>query len=134
MFTTRVNFSGAFFAARDPGRTIRDNIRAMLEDIARNGEREIRAAYRAGEGRRAPVRAIGRNARVSHFIVGRVESLTGKQWQYHAVVSPVPRGLTGAQAVALNAAASRVEGQIHAFRDAARKNRAGLRDLAEGLE
>lgn len=132
--TGRITFSGKFFTVRDPGQTIKDNIRDYLLEIAREAEADVRAAMRAGESGRRAVRLIERDARVSQYVRGRVQSLSGRPWQYHAVVSPDRTGLSRPAAIALFAAASRIEGREHPFRNVRRATRRGVRDLSRGLE
>lgn len=130
----RIELEGPFFRARDPSQTIRDNIRDWLVDIAREMEGEVVDQMRSGEAARQPVRALGRDARVSEHIRGRVESLSRKPWHYWAVVSADQTGMNAREAVALQAAASKIEGRSHPFGRVGRAERRALRDLAKGLE
>lgn len=127
-----VTFTGPFFA-KDPAKTLRNNIRDMLEEIAETAEREVRQQLSAGEGSRATLAAIP-NGRVSHFVRGRVASLTGKPWKLHAVISPDTSRLSATQAISVMAAASKLERRTHAFARTSRAIRAGRKDLAKGLE
>jgi hypothetical protein len=71
-----VEFDGAFFTA-NPHKTLRQNIRVMLADMASRGESEARAEV-------APHR---RSGDLEGSIHGRVASLSGKKWALTAVVS-----------------------------------------------
>ena len=132
--TGKIEFSGKFFAVQDPGQTIKDNIRDWLEDIAQELQEDVRSGLEQGEHGRDPVHAISEGARVSETVRGRVESLGGRKWQYHAVVSPDRTGLGAEQAIALYAAASEIEGDTHVVRNVTRQERRALRDLTAGLE
>jgi len=113
--TTTISFGGPFFA-HDPSRTFRQNVRVMMDAVAAEGEADVRAQLAAGESHRAPVRALGRDARVRLHVVGRTKSLEGKRWAVSAVVSPLNQGFTKRGGKALMAAASEIEGRDHIFR------------------
>lgn len=132
---TRVDFSGPFFRG-DPGAKFLGNVRKMMQGIAAEGEAAARQNLRAGQAGRAPITYLG--DRVADHVVGRVKSVTGKQWTAAAVVSINNSGLGAREGKALMAAASQVERQTRAFsaltRDL-RNARAVLRaNLAEGLD
>ncbi len=119
-----VEFSGPFFE-RDPGRTFRQNARALLEGMAREGQEAIR--------REVPVRTGAFRAGV----IGRIRALTGKPWQLTGVISaqhvePWPGG--GQKEYR----GGKIEVQRHMFRrttSALRTSRAAaVADLAKGLE
>jgi hypothetical protein len=147
----RVKFSGQFFE-KDVTKTIRANLHDMLVEIAAGAERDIAVQLQRGEAGRAPLslgrpggrkqaRARGRgqkpllgNARVSQFVRGRVQSLSGKPWQLHAVVSPNTTGMNRKHAISLMAAASHLEGEVHAWRRTARAIKRARKDLAAGLQ
>lgn len=130
--TGRITLDGPFFS-KNPGDTVRENIHAFLEGVAQDAETKVRDVLRAGEPGRAPVRELGADARVSQYVVGRVESLVGKRWQLHAVVSPSRKGLSKRQAIALTAAASKIERRVHVFRQLRAAGRASRHDFAKGL-
>lgn len=69
-----VDLTGPFFQ-RDPRKTVRGNIRQMLEGVAEEGERTVKSA--------SPVLTGAFRAGVK----GRVRSLGGKRWELTAVVS-----------------------------------------------
>ena len=118
-----IDLSGPFFE-RDPGRTVRGNIREMLEGLAEEGERIVTSLWPVLTGAgRAGTR-------------GRAESLAGKPWFLHAVVSathiyPWPGG--GPKQYR----GGRVEAKVGMFRRTAtaiRSSRAMLSDLTLGLD
>ena len=76
-----VDLTGPFFEARDPGLTIRENLGRMLEGIAAEGEAAIRETFPVG-GSDDPHAGAGRKG-----VIGRVQSLTGRRWALHAVIS-----------------------------------------------
>lgn len=132
---TTISFDGPFFRY-DPVKTFRQNVREMMDAVAAEGEKDVVAQLRAGEARRRPVTLnVGR---VADHVRGRTRNLAGKRWAVTAVVSVNNRGWTPAQGMALMAAASRVEGQTHAFRKT--KNRIGrsrktnMAELLKGIE
>lgn len=131
----QVELSGPFFE-RDPGLTLRGNIRKMMAGVAEEGERAVRDALRQGEASRAPIRLLG--DRLSNHAIGRVTSLTGRQWMASAVISINNSGFSGAEGRSLMAAASTVEGRVHPFSStyrALRSAKAVLRaNLTEGIE
>jgi hypothetical protein len=77
----KVETSGPFFRV-DPRKTFRQNARVMLEAIAEEGEKAVkaRAPYYTGD-KGDP------NAHIRDYIRGRVKSLRGKPWALTAVVS-----------------------------------------------
>jgi hypothetical protein len=128
---------GPFFR-KDPGATFRQNVRAMMDAVAEEGEKDVRAQLEAGNAGRAPVRHWG-SQHSSEFVRGRTVSLTGKRWAVTAVVSLlVPQGAARRQAQSLKAAGSLLEERLHAFRKT--KNRLGrtrktnMSELLKGIE
>lgn len=111
--STHVDLEGPLFR-RDPGLTLRGNIRKMMAGVAAEGERIARQNLGAGQSGRAPISALG--DRVADHVHGRTESLRGKQWMATAVISVNNSGYSQAQGISLMAAASNVERQTHAFR------------------
>ena len=130
---SRIAFDGPLFT-KDTRKTVRGNIREFLEGAAAEGQQAVRDVLRSGEGSREPIREIGEDARVSQFVVGRVESLTGRRWQLNLVTSPSTKGLDKRRSLALMAAASRLEKRTRAFRRLAIAGRAARHDFAKGLE
>ena len=119
---TTIDMSGPFFR-QNPGKTFRQNIRVMMAAVAAEGQADVDAQLRAGEASRQPISAGVQPARVSAHAVGRVRSLTGKQWAVTAVVSVNNTGLSRQQGVALMASASVLERREHAFRRTASRLR-----------
>ena len=138
-----IDLEGRFFTA-DVRRTVRQNLRALSEALAEQGEAEVKARL-AGGGREA--------AHTARLVRGRthaVASRGGRQWALTAVISPYTDDLDGPQAVrALAIAAGRknpiphgrtrgAEGRTHAFARTKRALRiagkAAAVDLVKGLE
>lgn len=69
-----VRLSGPFFE-HDPRKTVRQNIRAMLEAVALEAQEDVRSNFPVLTG-------AGRAG-----VVGRVASLKGKHWELHATIS-----------------------------------------------
>lgn len=118
---TTIKMDGPFFR-KDPAKTFRQNVRAMMDAIAEEGEKDVRAQLEAGNARRAPIRRLGESHTSDHTF-GRTTSLSGRRWAVTAVVSAHRPGLTRAESISLRAAASRVESVGHPFRKT--KNRLG---------
>lgn len=119
-----VELSGPFFQ-RDPGKTFSENVRRMMAGVAEEGEQAIKSNYPVLTG-------FGRAG-----VVGRVDSLSGKQWYATAVISQTraypwpgggPKQYRGGKS----------EARHHMFRAAyhdLQHSRAVLQaDLAAGLE
>jgi hypothetical protein len=135
---TTIDLSGPFFQ-HDPGKTFLQNVRRMMEAIAKEGEEDVRAQLQAGEGSRSPLSAFyGGADRTSMHAIGRVQSITGRQWSTHAVISVNNSGLSSAQGISLMAASAIVERKTHAFRNTAKRIRSArainAAELAKGLE
>jgi hypothetical protein len=132
---TTIDLSGPFFKS-DPVKTFRQNVRVLMDAVAAEGEQDVKAQLRAGNSGRAAIRRIGDHT--SDHVIGRTRSLAGKRWALTAVVSVNNSGLSRAQGISLMAAASSVEGRVHAFRKT--KNRIGrtrktnLSELLKGIE
>lgn len=137
MIQTRSSISveGPFFR-NDPRKTFRQNGRVMLRGLEEEGSRDVESQYRAGQGQRAPISSGVTPNRVADHVEGRQVSTRGNPWQVTAVISVHPAaGMGGRQAVALMAAASRVEGQTGAMRKTtARLRRARKINAAELLK
>lgn len=129
---TTIDLSGPFFKV-DPVKTFRANVQTLMEAVAKEGEGDVKAQLRAGNGSRKPIAALG--GHVSDHVVGRVRSLSGKRWQVTAVVSVNNSGLTAKGGISLMAAASEVERQTKAFRrTTARLRKARALNTAELLK
>lgn len=131
---TSVEMTGPFFQ-HDPAKTLRGNIRLMMAAVAEEGAEAVIAGLQSGEGDRAPIYELG--DRVSDHVRGRVQSLSGKNWAATAVISVNNSGLSRQAGMSLMAAASFVEGRVHAFRRATTKLRnaraVNRAELAKGL-
>lgn len=112
---TSIDLKGPFFQ-KDPRKTFRQNARVLMDALAREGQEDVRVQMRQGQAGRAPISADVRPARVADHVVGRTTSLKGRRWALTAVVSVQNSGLSESKAIALMAAASRVEAKTHAFR------------------
>src|SRR5688572_20057743 len=106
----RVDFKGPFFT-RDPRKTFRANIRDFMDAVANEGERDVRQQIEA----RASAMPNYTGHTAAH-VRGRTANLSGKRWQVTAVVGMDTRGMSRAQAIRTQAAASSVEGRFHPFR------------------
>lgn len=78
---TQVELVGPFFRV-DPRKTFRQNARVLLQAVAEEGEKNVkaRAPYYTGRGGDP-------NAHIRDHIRGRVVSLRGKPWALTSVVS-----------------------------------------------
>jgi hypothetical protein len=112
-FVTTIDKSGPFFT-NDPAKTFRQNIRVLMDAIAKEGEADVKAQLQAGSSGRARISALG--DRVADHTVGRTSSIGGKRWAVTAVVSVNNLGWSRAQGISLMAAASMVERETHSFR------------------
>ena len=132
---TSITFDGPFFA-KDPRQTFRANVRAWMARVAELGESEGRSAFRAGEGRRRPI--SGGRGRVSDYVVGRVNSRSGKRWEVTAIVSVNTSRLSAEDAIAVMAAAAEIERRSHPMRkmrSRVRRARQAIQgDLLRGLQ
>jgi len=131
--TTRVTLSGNFFT-HDPGKTLYQNIGAMLDGLASEMQGVVRAdiASHAGE---MPQYSGWTTAHV----FGYTQSVrTGKLWATWAAVGAVTAGMSKNDAIRTKAAAARIERRWHPFRrvkSAVYRSRAVLSaDLAKNLD
>jgi hypothetical protein len=76
MTRVSIDVSGPFFQ-RDPKKTVRQNIRRMLEGLAAEGERGVQSQFGGHI-----VSGLGVTG-----VKGRVQSLSGKAWAMTAVIS-----------------------------------------------
>jgi len=133
---TTIDLTGPFFT-HDPAKTFRQNVRVLMRAVAAEGESDVKAQLKAGEGSRRPISHRVSPSRVSGHVVGRVTSLTGKPWAVSAAVSVNNSGFTKAEGTALMAAASSLEGRVHAFRKTknrvARSRKVNEAELLKGL-
>ena len=126
-----VRFEGPFFRS-NPGKTLRGNVRDMMEALAVEAEDEVKTEIGAHAGQMPHSTGYSRNA-----VIGRVKSIAGKPWMASMVVSSSTVGKDAAESKRTLAAASIIEGRWHIFRrtaSAIRRSRAILRaDLVKGL-
>jgi hypothetical protein len=106
--TTKVTLEGNFFK-RDPGKTLRQNVRDMNDELAAWMEREVRGQIAS----RPMPYSVGWTAK---HIVGRTESYSGKRWGTWAVVSANTDGMSKEDAIRTKAAAATIERRWHPFR------------------
>jgi hypothetical protein len=128
----RVELDGNFFR-RDPRKTVKGNIRKMMEAMAPEAERLVQNQI-SGRAGSMPYYT----GRTHDNIVGRAESVSGKPWAATMVVSANTSGMSRGDAIRIKAAASGIERRWHPFRrvaSALRRSRAVLAaNLTEGLE
>jgi len=99
----------------DPAKTFRQNIRAFMDEVAAQGEADVKAQLAVSAANRAPIRALPAQ-RVADHVRGRTSNLSGKRWVVTAVVSVNNSGFSKREGISLMAAASEVERQTGAFR------------------
>lgn len=121
---TTIRFEGNFFE-KDPASTVRQNIRAMLAALVKEGASDVQDHYPVDTG-------AGRAG-----VVGRVASRTGKPWMLHGVISQThPYAWAGGGQRRYLGGKS--EGKYHMFRRTASRVRAMRAvisaDLTKGLE
>lgn len=121
-----IEFSGPFFT-KDPAKTFRQNIRAMMDVIAEDGQRDVYARIAA-----IPPRGVD-TGRTRSNVVGRTKNRAGKRWAVTAVVGVLNEGFTQREAVSLMAGAASIEGRFHPFRRAAADIRRFRRDMEQHL-
>lgn len=71
-----IEYSGPFFE-KDPVKTFRGNLRGLVESLAQDGERMVKAE-------------LPRSAEAPHYadhVIGRAKALKGKSWRMSAVVT-----------------------------------------------
>lgn len=129
--STSIKFDGPFFA-HDPGATFEANVARMMAAVAEEGERDVRQQLAASQAGRAEL-SIG--GRLSENVYGRVRGAVA--WRRWAAVSPYEPARSREEAIAIYAAASRVERKVHAFAHTAtamRKARAAnVEELLKGI-
>lgn len=130
--TTKVELTGNFFT-RDPGKTLRGNVKDMLDGLAGEMEREVRGEVESQRGQMPEWSGWT----VDH-IQGRTHSQQGKRWGTWAVVSANTSGMSAADAIRTKAAAASIERRWHPFRrvkSAVYRSRALISaDLTKGLD
>ena len=139
--TTTLTTKGPFFQA-DPSRTFRQNVRVMMAAVAAEGESDVKAQLKAGESQRYPLGGGIKPGRVSGHVVGLGPisklSRTRREGGLAAVVFVNNTGFTKKQGTKLMAAASHLEGTVHAFRKTknriARSRKVNEAELLKGLQ
>lgn len=131
---TTIDKTGPFFRSV-PSKTFLENVRVMLEAVAKEGEQDAEAQLRVGQAGRELITYGG--DRVSQHVVGRVTSIAGRKWGLSAVISVNNSHLNRAQGISLMAAASEIEGRLHVFRRTTSRLRSAkainLAELTKGL-
>lgn len=136
MARSTIDLTGPFFE-RDPAKTVRQNIREMLGALAAEGERAVKAASPVGPGYEGAPAGSFRAG-----VVGRVESLTGRPWALHAVISQqfaYPWGTRrGGQRADAQYRGGKLERKYHMFanvrRDISAARAVASANLSKGLE
>jgi hypothetical protein len=127
-----VELNGNFFR-RDPRKTVKGNIRKMMEAMAPEAERLVKTQIEARAGSMPYY-----TGRTTDNIVGRAQSVSGKSWAATMVVSANTSGMSRGDAIRIKASASGIERRWHPFKrvaSALRRSRAVLAaNLTEGLE
>ena len=102
---------GPFFT-RDPGKTLRQNVRDMMDQLAGWMEAEVRK------------QVTGHAGQMPHYTgwtaahtIGRTESYSGKRWGTWAVVSANTDGMSARDAIRTKAAAATIERRWHPYRN-----------------
>ena len=132
-FKSSIKADGPFFR-KDPDKVFRQNAHDMMEKIAETARDDVIGQMVRGEPGRAPIKKLG--DRVADHVVGELRKRPAGN-RYTAVVFVRNHGFSRVEAISLMAAASRLEGDIHAFRrtfSALRRNRAVTQaELWKGL-
>jgi len=109
--TTKVELDGDFFT-KGPAKTVRENIRDMLEALS--GEMESQVKSEIGGHQGAMPRSVGwsRDHTVGYVTSGK----TGKRWHLWAAVGAVTAGMDKKNAIRTKAAAAGIERRWHPYR------------------
>lgn len=109
--TTKVELDGNFFR-RDPGKTLRHNIRDMLDALSSEMEGIVRDEI-AGHAGQMP----GWTGHTLSTVKGYTTSAkTGRRWGLWAAVGTVTAGMSAKDAIRTKAAAATIERRFHPFR------------------
>lgn len=131
-FRVEYDFSGPFFT-KNPGKTVRANIRDLMDSLARESEDQLKEAIGGLESSMKHPTGWTRE-----HIVGRTSSLTGSRWGLHMVISANTNHMTRHDAIRTKAAAAGIERRWHPFRKLASALRSSARigrfDITKGLE
>ena len=130
--TTKVTLDGNFFR-HNPGKTFRQNVKDMLDELAPWMQSEVRGVIEAHAGS-MPFYTGWSEERVE----GRTHSNAGKRWGTWAVVSSNTAGMSARDAIRTKAAAAGIERRWHPYRlvkSAVYRARPIIAaDLSKGLE
>lgn len=107
----KVELSGDFFT-HDPGKTLRANVRDMMDAIAAWMEIEAKAGVAAVAGSMPSSTGYTREHVVGYTTSGK----TGKRWGTWAAVGLPTNGMDARQARRTKAAGASVEKRFHPFR------------------
>lgn len=111
-FKTTITTKGPFFD-HDPAKTFMENVHTMMVALASEGAKDVHGQLRQGQGNRAPIRKL--SDRVADHVGGELRKApTGPG--FSAVILVINRGLSKPEAISMMAAASFLEGTVHAFR------------------
>jgi hypothetical protein len=128
----QVKLEGPFFE-RDVRRTVRANIRDLMDKLAAEAEADVKAQMDARAGQMPHWTGHTRSR-----VVGRTQSLRGRRWEVSAVVSVNTDGMSRSDAIRTKAAGAQMEARFRMFRRTAaamRRARAILSaNLTKGLE
>jgi hypothetical protein len=132
-FKTSIKSTGPFFQG-DPAKTFAGNVHEMMLALAREGRADVVGQLEQGQGGRPVIRLL--KDRVADHVVGELRRAPPGS-RYSAVIFIRNKKFTKAEATSLMAAASRLEGSIHAFRKTAgrlmRSRAANAEELIKGL-
>jgi hypothetical protein len=132
ILTTDVTLSGPFFT-KDPGKTLRANVRDLMDALAEQMEGDVKDAIAANAGSMPQYTGWSRDR-----TVGRTVSISGKRWGTWARVSANTEGMSKADAIRTKAAAASIERRWHPYRKAKsnvyRARALITADLTKGLD
>jgi hypothetical protein len=111
-FKTILTMKGPFFD-HDPAKTFMENVHVMMVAIKDEGAKDVQGQLRQGAGNRAPIRKLG--DRVADHVGGELRRAPSGPG-FSAVILVINRGMSKAEAISMMAAASFLEGSLHAFR------------------
>lgn len=131
--TVKVELDGNFFK-RDPGKTLRTNIRNMLDALAPVLDQEVESQIRSHAGDMPFFTGFT----AAHVVGYTTSAKTGKRWGTWMAVGLPTTGMNRAEAIRTKAAAATIERRFHPFRSvksAVYRARPLLTaDLTKGLE
>lgn len=133
-FRTTLKKSGAWFD-HDPADTFRGNVHTMMAALATRGREDVIGQLEAGNASRRPIRTLGDH--VSEHVAGELRRRpSGPAFSAYVFVST--RGMSKADAISTQAAASFLERTNHPFRKTAgrigRSREAQASELIKGLQ